>query len=199
MRTNLGIRRQKARLAHSSLLQTKPPLPTFKPTTRRPRRKYDTQVDERGKRVVVIDGTVYEFEGDGKKLKRMDGGSFSFFAISLVSFLFSTTTYIFHIPIQTILASDVSTMTTTSTSNVNIDSANADQIEPDIITPTRSSFSISGQQYVRTRAGNLVRRKSSGVGLNRKCVRLVFAAWVVGWGRLDWMCRTRTNELGGKG
>lgn len=74
----MKLRRQKARLAHSSLLQTKPPPSTFKPTTRRPRRKYDTQVDERGKRVVVIDGTVYEFEGDGKKLKRMDGGSFSF-------------------------------------------------------------------------------------------------------------------------
>jgi hypothetical protein len=202
----MKLRRQKARLAHSSLLQTKPPLPTFKPTTRRPRRKYDTQVDERGKRVVVIDGTVYEFEGDGKKLKRMDGGSCFFFVVcsssrlsSLVSFLFSTTTYTFPMSIRTILASDVSTMTTTSTSNVNVDSANADQTEPDIITPTRSSFSISGQQYVRTRAGNLVRRKSSGVGLNRKCVRLVFAAWVVGWGRLDWMCRTRTNELGGKG
>jgi hypothetical protein len=105
----------------------------------------------------------------------------------------------FPIPIRTLLVLDVSTTTTTTTSNVNVDSANADQTEPDIITPTRSSFSISGQQYVRTRAGNLVRRKSSGVGLNRKCVRLVFAAWVVGWGRLDWMCRTRTNELGGKG
>jgi hypothetical protein len=44
-------------------------------------------VDERGKRVVVIDGTVYEFEGDGKKLKRMDGGSFSF--LLFLSFLFS--------------------------------------------------------------------------------------------------------------
>jgi len=42
--------------------------------------------------------------------------------------------------------------------------------EPDIITPTRSSFSISGQQYVRTRAGNLVRRKSSAQGLNKKSV-----------------------------
>ena len=37
------------------------------------RRKYDTQLDTRGKRVVVIDGVVYEFEGDGKKLKRTEG------------------------------------------------------------------------------------------------------------------------------
>lgn len=99
------------------------------------------------------------------------------FLSSLVSFLFSTTTYMFPIPIRTLLVLDVSTTTTTTTSNVNVDSANADQTEPDIITPTRSSFSISGQQYVRTRAGNLVRRKSSGVGLNRKCVRRGFKLW----------------------
>ena len=90
----MKLRRQKARLAHSSLLQTKAPLPTFKPITRRPRRKYDTQVDERGKRVVVIDGTVYEFEGDGKKLKRMDGGSFSFLLFSSV---FASTTSVYHV------------------------------------------------------------------------------------------------------
>jgi hypothetical protein len=32
-------------------------------------------VNDQGKRVVEVDGVVFEFEGDGKRLRRVDGES----------------------------------------------------------------------------------------------------------------------------
>ena len=31
-------------------------------------------VNDQGKRVVEVDGVVFEFEGDGKRLRRVEGG-----------------------------------------------------------------------------------------------------------------------------
>ena len=108
--------RQKARLAHSAA-----PKPTKK--TRSLRKRYDTTLRSDGKRVVTIDGVVYEFEGqDGKKLKRLEA------------------------------------------------TAEQQDQQPDILTPVKTTVSISGQQYVRTRNGNLVRRRATP----RKSVRPLF-------------------------
>ena len=118
--------RQKARLAH-----TTKPKEARRSGVRLPRRAYDTTVSADGKKVVNIDGVVYEFEGDGKKLKRIEGRTYRTKPLQ---------------PSLTIAFCP---------------GMSEDQPEPEVITPTRSSFSISGQQYIRTRNGNLVRRKAT--------------------------------------
>ena len=126
-------------------------------------------VNDQGKRVVEVDGVVFEFEGDGKRLRRVEGGLSLFGCFELNDEEEEERRgerKLMHALV--LLVVYVCRLGTKKTDPTTASQDNADGSPQ--TTPTRSSFSISGQQYLRTRNGNLVRRKSSMQGLNKKYV-----------------------------